>query len=95
MDKNVTAESIKNVLWETLEDVKAKRMMPDKANAISKLANGIIATARLELEAAKLSGLESQGLNTFLEAKGEKPKSYLSTEQVEKNALESQDVQNN
>jgi hypothetical protein len=91
----VTAESIKNVLWETLQGVKNKSIKPDVGNAISKLANGIISTAKLEFEAAKFAGLQSVGLNTFLEAKGEKPKSYLSTEEATKKALEGQDVQNN
>lgn len=94
-EENVTAESIKNVLWETLQGVKDKTIKPDVGNAISKLANGIISTAKLELEAAKFAGLQSQGLNTFLEAKGEKPKTYLSTEELTKQALEGQDVQNN
>lgn len=94
-EENVTAESIKNVLWETLQGVKNKTIKPDVGNAISKLANGIISTAKLEFEAAKFAGLQSQGLNTFLEAKGEKPKSYLSTEELTKKALEGQDVQNN
>lgn len=91
----VTAEAIKNVLWETLQDVKEKKIKPDIANSISKLANGIIATAKLEFEAAKFAGLQSQGLNVFLEAKGEKAKTYLSTEEATKKALENQDVQNN
>lgn len=94
-NENVTAEAIKNVLWETLENVRLRDLKPEKANAISKLANGIIATVKLELEATKLTGLQSQGLNTFLEAKGEKPKTYLSTEEAIKKALENQDVQNN
>ena len=94
-NENVTAEAIKNVLWETLENVRLRDLKPEKANAISKLANGIIATVKLELEATKLTGLQSQGLNTFLEDKGENPKSYLSTEEVTKKALENQDVQNN
>lgn len=94
-NENVTAEAIKNVLWETLQGVKDKTIKPDVGNAISKLANGIISTARLEFEAAKFTGLQSQGLNTFLEAEGEKPKNYLSTEELTKKALEGQDVQNN
>ena len=91
----VTAEAIKNVLWETLQDVKEKKIKPDIANSISKLANGIIATAKLEFEAAKFAGLQSQGLNVFLGAKGEKAKNYLSTEEATEKALENQDVQNN
>lgn len=94
-NENVTAEAIKNVLWETLQEVKFKDLKPEKANAISKLANGIIATVRLQFEAAKLAGVPSAQLNNFLEAKGEKPKSYLSTEELTKQALEGQDVQNN
>jgi hypothetical protein len=94
-NENVTAEAIKNVLWETLQGVKDKTIKPDVGNAISKLANGIISTAKLEFEAAKFAGLQSAGLNTFLEAKGEKPKSYLSTEETLKKALDNQDVQNN
>jgi hypothetical protein len=90
----VTAESIKNVLWETLQGVKLRNLKPEKANAISKLANGIIATVRLQFEAAKLAGVQSAQLNNFLEDKGEKPKTYLSTEEATKKALESQDVQN-
>ena len=94
-NENVTAEAIKNVLWETLQGVKDKTIKPDVGNAISKLANGIISTAKLEFEAAKFAGLQSQGLNTFFEAEGKKPKSYLSTEETIKKALENQDVQNN
>ena len=94
-NNEVTAESVKNTLWETLQDVKARRIKPDVANAVSKLANGIITTAKLEFEAAKFAGSQSTGLNTFLEAKGEKPKTYLSTEEAEKKALEGRDVQSN
>jgi len=94
-NNEVTAESVKNTLWETLQDVKEKRMKADVANAVSKLANGIIATAKLEFEVAKFTGSQSVGLNTFLEVKGEKPKTYLSTEKAEKRALEGQDVQGN
>lgn len=93
--ETVTAEAIKNVLWETLQGVRSKQIKPDAANAISKLANGIISTAKLEFEATKFAGLQSTGLNTFLEAKGEKPKTYPSTEKATKKALEGQDVQNN
>ena len=94
-NENVTAEAIKNVLWETLQNVRLRDLKPEKANAISKLANGIIATVRLQFEAAKLAGVQSAQLNTFLEAEGEKPKTYLSTEETIKKALENQDVQNN
>jgi len=93
-NENVTAEAIKNVLWETLQGVRLRNLKPEKANAISKLANGIISTVKLELEAVKFTGVKPQGLNTFLEATGEKPKSYLSTEETIKKALENQDVQN-
>ena len=94
-NENVTAEAIKNVLWETLQNVRLRDLKPEKANAISKLANGIIATVRLQFEAAKLAGVQSAQLNNFLEAEGEKPKTYLSTEETIKKALENQDVQNN
>jgi hypothetical protein len=91
----VTAESIKNVLWETLQGVRLRNLKPEKANAVSKLANGIIATVRLQFEAAKLAGVQSAQLNSFLEDEGEKIKTYISTEATEKKALEGQDVQNN
>lgn len=94
-NEDVTAESVKNVLWETLQGVKRKQIKSDEANAISKLANGITAIAKLEHEASKFYGLQSVGLNKFLEAKGEKPKTYLSTEEAERKALEGQDVQAN
>ena len=94
-EDEVTAESVKNVLWETLQGVKRKQIKSDEANAISKLANGITAIAKLEHEASKFYGMQSIGLDRFLEVKGEKPKVYLSTEEVERKALEDQDVQRN
>jgi hypothetical protein len=94
-NEKVTAESIKNVLWDTLQDVKLRNLKPEKANAISKLANGIIATVRLQFEAAKLTGVQSAQLSSFLEDEGEEVKTYISTESAEKKALEGQDVQNN
>lgn len=62
-----TANDVKRIALETIEQLRNKTMKVDQANAISKLCNNIISTVHLEIEATKLTGKDQGvGLNNFL-----------------------------
>lgn len=62
-----TANDVKRIALETIEQLRNRSMKVDQANAISKLCNNIISTVHLEIEATKLMGREQDGgLKNFL-----------------------------
>lgn len=94
-NKEVTANSLKSMLWSTLQDLKDRKIKPDMANAITKGANAITSVVKLEIEAAKVLNMNTTSLNNFVNSEGVQPKNYLSTEEQEKKALKGKDVQSN
>jgi len=64
-EKEVTAKALKNVLWETIGEIRRNRIEPEKAHSISKAAQGILATVKLELEVGRMMGGVSQALTEF------------------------------
>ena len=47
--EKLNAENLKNMLWETLQDVKSEVMDSKTANAIAAQARGILGTVRTEI----------------------------------------------
>lgn len=45
----LTASSLKEALWETLRQVKAKRMLPGHADAIASQAREILRTVKVQI----------------------------------------------
>ena len=93
--EEVTASGVKNVLWETIGDLRRKRIKVEEAEAIVKASNGIISTVKLELEASKILGGAGDGLIQFAFSNKEKViyKRLPDQEAYEKKALKGQDVQ--
>jgi hypothetical protein len=46
----LTASGLKNVLWETLLDVKHEDMMPGRADAIAGVAREVLRTVKTQLQ---------------------------------------------
>lgn len=94
-NNEVTANSLKSILWSTLQDLKDRKIKPDMANAVTKGVNAITSVVKLEIETAKALNMNTASLTSFVNSQGVQPKNYLSTEEQEKQALEGQDVQAN
>lgn len=92
----VTAKALKNVLWETIGDVRRKRVKVEDAEAIVKAASAILSTVKLELEASKMVGGAGEGLVQFAFSNKEKAidKILPTQESYEKRVLAKQEVQN-
>ena len=48
----LTASSLKDILWETLNDVKTEQMMPNRADAIAAQSREILRTIKTQLQIA-------------------------------------------
>ena len=48
----LTAGSLKDVLWETLVDLRSEAIMPNRADAIAAQAREIIRTVKIQLQVA-------------------------------------------
>lgn len=48
----LTASSLKDVLWETLNDVKTEQMLPNRADAIAAQSREILRTIKTQLQVA-------------------------------------------
>lgn len=48
----LTASSLKEVLWETLNDVKTEQMLPNRADAIAAQSREILRTIKTQLQVA-------------------------------------------
>ena len=46
----LTASSLKDVLWETLNDVKSEQMLPNRADAIAAQSREILRTIKTQLQ---------------------------------------------
>lgn len=46
----LTASSLKNILWETLQDVKSEQMLPNRADAIAAQSREILRTIKTQLQ---------------------------------------------
>ena len=92
-ENEITASTVKSMMWSTLQDLKSRKIKPDMANAMSKGLNVIVGVVRLEAEVAKTLNTNTVSLDNFINSNGVQPKNYLSTEEQERKALEGQDVQ--
>ena len=48
----LSASSLKNILWETLIDLKTEQMMPNRADAIAAQSREILRTIKVQLQVA-------------------------------------------
>ncbi len=48
----LTASGLKNILWETLNDVKTEQMLPNRADAIAAQSREILRTIKTQLQVA-------------------------------------------
>ena len=48
----LTASSLKEVLWETLNDVRSEQMLPNRADAIAAQSREILRTIKTQLQVA-------------------------------------------
>ena len=48
----LTASSLKDILWETLNDVKTEQMMPNRADSIAAQSREILRTIKTQLQVA-------------------------------------------
>lgn len=48
----LTASSLKDILWETLTDLKTDQMMPNRADAIAAQSREILRTIKVQLQVA-------------------------------------------
>jgi hypothetical protein len=48
----LTASSLKDILWETLTDLKTDQMMPNRADAIAAQSREILRTVKIQLQVA-------------------------------------------
>lgn len=46
----LTAETLKNTLWETLQDIKAEKMLPGRGDAIAAQAREILRTVKVQMQ---------------------------------------------
>lgn len=65
----LSSTSLKEELWKTLKDVKAKRVTPSVANSVASQAREILKIVKTEIEIAKLSSSKSgkQNIAGFIE----------------------------
>jgi len=54
----VNAENLKDVLWETINEVRNGKTNTQKANAVCSSARAICAIVKIELAMAKLTGVK-------------------------------------
>jgi len=66
MKKNTTlkttranAKELTNVLWDTLQKVKNKKIKPVEANSIARVSREMLAISKLQLEYAKFTGAKT------------------------------------
>ncbi len=57
----LTASSLKDILWETLNDVKTEQMLPNRADAIAAQSREILRTIKTQLQ---ISGQAKRGVPT-------------------------------
>jgi hypothetical protein len=48
----LTAGSLKNILWETLNDIRTNQMLPNRGDAIASQAREILRTVKTQLQIA-------------------------------------------
>jgi hypothetical protein len=65
-----TIDDLRSVLFETIAAVKSGEMEIDRAKTISDLAQGIINTAKVEVEYAKATGATGSGFLEMGQIKG-------------------------
>jgi len=51
----LTANSLKDVLWETLNDIKTEQMLPSRGDAIAGQAREILRTVKTQMQVAAQS----------------------------------------
>lgn len=94
----VTARSLKDMLWETMKDLRKGRIKPDVVTALTKSANAILKTIELESEVNKqfrIEGMTTDGLQEFVLPKGAKiPAIPMDQEAYEKKILEGKEPSN-
>ena len=75
METNLSAVNLKNSLWETLNRVKARKLLPGHADAIASQAREILRTVKMQL---LISGQTNRPVPyeviEFSESKGKKRK---------------------
>lgn len=59
--QKLNAESLKQVLWQTMHDLREGRITPDKAHAIASQAREILRTVKIQISISK----NSNKLKTF------------------------------
>lgn len=59
MIRPLTASSLKDILWETLNDVKTEQMLPNRADAIAAQSREILRTIKTQLQ---VSGQAKRGV---------------------------------
>ena len=65
---NLTANNLKNALWETLNDVKNSKKQPAEADAIASQAREILRTVKVQLQVvAQAKRVVPAGVITFAE----------------------------
>lgn len=52
MIRPLTANSLKDILWETLVDIKTEQMLPSRGDAIAAQAREILRTVKVQLQVA-------------------------------------------
>lgn len=65
--KDLTSTNLQNVLWETLNQVKSKRIRPNEANAIAAQAREICRISKITLEHMRLTGSKMTKNNGILQ----------------------------
>jgi len=53
--RSLTANSLKDVLWETLNDIKTEQMLPSRGDAIAGQAREILRTVKTQMQIASQS----------------------------------------
>lgn len=69
--KELTANNLKQSLWDTLQGVQAKEVDPKHANAIASQSREIMRVVRAEIQIAQMTGAKLKG---FINAQLPKPK---------------------
>ena len=55
----LTASSLKDILWETLNDVKTEQMLPNRADAVAAQSREILRTIKTQMQ---IAGQSKRGL---------------------------------
>ena len=55
----LTASSLKDILWETLNDVKTEKMLPNRADAVAAQSREILRTIKTQMQ---IAGQSKRGL---------------------------------